>query len=58
MPPIAVWLNHDAGAVIRRPMKGHCHEVRELLGALAYQPSARPAVDSRAAVAELVDAQR
>ena len=40
MAPIAVWLNHDAGAMIRRPMKGHCHEVRELLGALAYQPSA------------------
>ncbi|HSI17313.1 MAG TPA: hypothetical protein VK980_06060, partial [Sphingomonas sp.] len=47
----------DVAGILPRA-KGHCHGDGSLLGALAYQPSARPAVDSRAAVAELVDAQR
>ena len=40
MTVIAAKLNRDADAAIDGSVKGPCHEVRELLGALAYQPSA------------------
>ena len=39
MAAIAAKLNRDARAA-SLAVNGHCHEVRELLGALAYQPSA------------------
>jgi hypothetical protein len=39
MPTIAMALNQDIDAAIGTAAKGHCHDLGELLGALAYQPS-------------------